>query len=167
MIKVKGSSGAEFSLEFLPDGQVQFSDKDIDCDVRQIGPHSWHVLTGDRSHVVYLNRYEEEERKLRLRVDGIDHFFQVKDQHQQLLEKMGLSSLSKKKLKELKAPMPGLVVRILANEGDEIPKGGSLLVLEAMKMENIIKSPEEVTIASIEVSAGDAVEKNQSLIKFK
>jgi biotin carboxyl carrier protein len=63
--------------------------------------------------------------------------------------------------------MPGLVVRILANEGDEIPKGGSLLVLEAMKMENIIKSPEEVTIASIEVSAGDAVEKNQSLIKFK
>jgi biotin carboxyl carrier protein len=55
----------------------------------------------------------------------------------------------------------------LANEGDEIPKGGSLLVLEAMKMENIIKSPEEVTIASIEVSAGDAVEKNQSLIKFK
>ena len=167
MIEVKGSSGAAFSLEVLPDGQVQFSDKNTGCDVRQIGTHNWHVLMGDRSHVVYLNRYEEEERKLWLRVDGIDQCFEVKDQHQQLLEKMGLSSLSKKKLKELKAPMPGLVVRILANEGDEIPKGGSLLVLEAMKMENIIKSPEEVTIASIEVSAGDAVEKNQSLIKFK
>lgn len=167
MIEVKGSSGAAFSLEVLPDGQVQFSDKDIDCDVRQIGPHGWHVLMGDKSHMVYLNRYEEEERKLWLRVDGIDQCFEVKDPHQQLLEKLGLSSLSKTKLKELKAPMPGLVVRILVNEGDEIPKGGSLLVLEAMKMENIIKSPEEVTIASIEVSAGAAVEKNQSLIKFK
>ena len=112
MIEVKGSSRAAFSLEVLSDGQVQFSDMDIDCDVRQIGPHTWHVLMGDRSHVIYLNRYEEEERKLWLRVDGIDQCFEVKDQHQQLLEKLGLSSLSRKKLKELKAPMPLSLIHI-------------------------------------------------------
>jgi biotin carboxyl carrier protein len=62
--------------------------------------------------------------------------------------------------------MPGLVLRILASEGDKVMKGGNLLVLEAMKMENIIKAPADVVIKSIRVIAGDKVEKNQVMIIF-
>jgi biotin carboxyl carrier protein len=75
--------------------------------------------------------------------------------------------MSKKKLKNLKAPMPGLVVKIAAKPGDTIPKGGALLVLEAMKMENIIKSPDDVVVKSILVNQGDAVEKNEVLVNFE
>ena len=62
--------------------------------------------------------------------------------------------------------MPGLVLSVLVKEGDEVKKGDNLLVLEAMKMENIIKSPADVTIKSIKIKASDKVEKNQVLIQF-
>jgi biotin carboxyl carrier protein len=79
---------------------------------------------------------------------------------------LGLDNLQSAKVAELKAPMPGLVLSILVKEGDEIKKGDNLLVLEAMKMENIIKSPADVTIKSIRIKPSDKVEKNQVLIQF-
>jgi biotin carboxyl carrier protein len=71
-----------------------------------------------------------------------------------------------KKINEIKAPMPGLVLRIPINEGDSVSKGEGLLVLEAMKMENIIKSPGDVVVSKILVKPGQAVEKNQLLVSF-
>jgi len=84
-----------------------------------------------------------------------------------LLSKMGLADLAAKKVNEVKAPMPGLVLKLIANQGDTVAKGDSLLVLEAMKMENVIKSPGEGIIKSIRVNAGDKVEKNAVLIEFE
>jgi biotin carboxyl carrier protein len=79
---------------------------------------------------------------------------------------LGLDNLQSSKVAELKAPMPGLVLSVLVKEGDEVKKGDNLFVLEAMKMENIIKSPADVTIKSIKIKASDKVEKNQVLIQF-
>jgi biotin carboxyl carrier protein len=60
--------------------------------------------------------------------------------------------------------MPGLVLKIFVNEGMEVAKGENLFVLEAMKMENIIKAPADVTVKTIKIKPGDKVEKNQVLI---
>ena len=84
-----------------------------------------------------------------------------------LLESMGLDQVKSKKINEIKAPMPGLVLRSIVAVGDTVAKGDSLLVLEAMKMENVIKSPGEGTIAKILVEKGQAVEKNQVLLIFQ
>jgi biotin carboxyl carrier protein len=62
--------------------------------------------------------------------------------------------------------MPGMVLNVLVNEGQTVKKGDALLVLEAMKMENILKSPAEGTIKKITAVKGTAVEKNQILIQF-
>ena len=62
--------------------------------------------------------------------------------------------------------MPGMVLNILVNEGDTIKKGDPLIVLEAMKMENILKSPTDGVIKKIPINKGVAVEKNQLLIQF-
>jgi biotin carboxyl carrier protein len=62
--------------------------------------------------------------------------------------------------------MPGLVLEINAQEGQTLPKGAPLLILEAMKMENVIKAPADVVVKSIQVSKGDAVNKNQVLMTF-
>jgi biotin carboxyl carrier protein len=88
------------------------------------------------------------------------------DRMQILLQSMGLDTTSSRKLNEIKAPMPGLVVRITVEEGTEVKKGDSLLVLEAMKMENVIKAPGDAVVGKIKVNAGQAVEKNQLLISF-
>ncbi len=72
-----------------------------------------------------------------------------------------------KKRKRLRAPMPGLVVRIEVEPGQEIKKGDGLIVVEAMKMENELKAPYAGTIKAIEIKQGQAVEKNQVLLEFE
>ena len=65
MIEVKGSSGAAFSLEFLPDGQVQFSNEDIDCDVRQIGPGFRQIGPGPLASVRQIGPMKQKKRDAR------------------------------------------------------------------------------------------------------
>jgi len=59
--------------------------------------------------------------------------------------------------RKLTAPMPGKVIRVLASQGDEVDSGAGVLVVEAMKMQNEIKSPKKGTIQKILVSEGAAV----------
>jgi biotin carboxyl carrier protein len=61
--------------------------------------------------------------------------------------------------------MPGLVLKLFVKEGDEIKEGDSHLILEAMKMENVIKSPGNGKVKLIRVTERSAVEKNQELIE--
>ena len=63
--------------------------------------------------------------------------------------------------------MPGLVLSIMVEPGDSVKKGEGVMVLEAMKMENIIRTPADGIVKSIDVKKSDAVEKNQVLIKFE
>lgn len=65
---------------------------------------------------------------------------------------------------EVKAPMPGLVLRILVEPGQEVAAGAGLAVLEAMKMENQIKAPAAGVVQAVRVEAGKAVEKGQVLV---
>jgi pyruvate carboxylase subunit B len=64
----------------------------------------------------------------------------------------------------LKAPMPGLVVRVQVEPGQAVPAGAALVVLEAMKMENQLKAPAAGVVAEVKVAAGAAVEKGQVLV---
>jgi biotin carboxyl carrier protein len=101
-----------------------------------------------------------------IRVNGKKMQVETRDKMALLLESMGLSAASEVKVNNIKAPMPGLVLRVLVEQGQEVKKGDPLLVLEAMKMENMIKSPADAKIASVDVNLSQAVEKNQVLISF-
>jgi biotin carboxyl carrier protein len=72
-----------------------------------------------------------------------------------------------KKLKDLKAPMPGLVLDIMVKEGEEVTEGQELIVLEAMKMENAIKSPQDGKIKKIAIKNQDKIDKNHTLLSFE
>ncbi|MDH4131136.1 MAG: acetyl-CoA carboxylase biotin carboxyl carrier protein subunit [Gemmatimonadota bacterium] len=65
---------------------------------------------------------------------------------------------------EVKAPMPGLVLRVLVGSGEQVEAGAGLVVLEAMKMENQIKAPAPGVVEAVRVEAGQAVEKGQILV---
>ena len=67
----------------------------------------------------------------------------------------------------LKAPMPGLVVRVQAQPGDVVTAGAGLIVLEAMKMENELKAAAPGLVKSVRVAPGEAVEKGQVLVEFE
>lgn len=68
---------------------------------------------------------------------------------------------------EIKAPMPGLVVKALVKKGDMIKRGTKLIILEAMKMENEIRTPIDAQVGDVLVKEGDKVEKDQTIITLR
>lgn len=69
--------------------------------------------------------------------------------------------------KEIRAPMPGRIVKVLVKTGDEVEPDAPLVVIEAMKMENELRAEAAAKIASVEVSEGQNVEGNALLVRFE
>ncbi|HET7042056.1 MAG TPA: biotin/lipoyl-containing protein [Gemmatimonadales bacterium] len=67
----------------------------------------------------------------------------------------------------LKAPMPGLVVRVAVAPGERVAAGAPVVVLEAMTMENELRAPAAAVVQGVKVKAGEAVEKGQVLVEFE
>ena len=102
-----------------------------------------------------------------IEVDGENFAIEIKDELDQVLEKMGFGLATNKQIKEIKAPMPGLVLEIAVTEGQEVNEGDKILILGAMKMENSILIHTNATIKRIAVIAGQAVEKGQVLVELE
>ena len=109
---------------------------------------------------------EAVEGAKQIKINGNTYGATVVDKFDELLKKMGFQNGAAGKVSEVKAPMPGLVLDVAVIVGGVVQKGDRVLVLEAMKMENVIKSPADGTIASVEVEKGDTVEKNEVMVRF-
>lgn len=119
-----------------------------------------------RGYRLLLLGQDVQAGTLDIRLNGKRMLLTYETAEMHMQKTIGIEPGAGLKVSELKAPMPGLIRAIPVKEGDSIAKGDPLLVLEAMKMENMIKSPADVVVASIHVAEGDAVEKNQLLISF-
>jgi acetyl/propionyl-CoA carboxylase alpha subunit len=139
----------------------------FELDLIRVKEGSFHVLKDNRSYNIEVIKTEMETKSLVVSVNGNKYHLQLKDKYDILLRNLGLDNLTSRKVNELKAPMPGLVHHIAVEAGAAVKKGDPLLVLEAMKMENVLKSPEDLVIKKIVVKKGMAVEKNQVLIHFE
>ena len=91
----------------------------------------------------------------------------VLDERAKLLEKMGMSVSTGASSGDIKAPMPGKVLQVLVQPGDAVEEGQALLVLEAMKMENMIKAVAAGTVSEVPIAEGEAVEKGALLVGFE
>ena len=109
----------------------------------------------------------EDGKAFSLKINGQLLELAAKDHYDILLEQMGMSATNAARASKLKAPMPGKVLDVLIKTGQVVTKGEGLIILEAMKMENMLKAEQEGTIKSVNVSVGDVVEKNNILIEFE
>ncbi|MGF7077443.1 biotin/lipoyl-containing protein [Mucilaginibacter sp. 3215] len=137
-----------------------------DADIKPIQPGIYHVIENNRSYNVEVVNFNGDEKTAEIKVNNHIYSISAKDQFDILLDKLGFSNLNSARISEIKAPMPGLVLKVFVNKGDIIKKGDNLFVLEAMKMENIIKAPANVTVGKILIKPGDKVEKGQILMLF-
>ncbi|MEZ4803975.1 MAG: acetyl-CoA carboxylase biotin carboxyl carrier protein subunit [Bacteroidia bacterium] len=125
-----------------------------------------HLIFKNHSYYFEIINIDKENKTVEIGYDGKSYTVGIKDRLDQLLHSMGLDLISKPKINEMRAPMPGLVLSISVKAEQEVKKGDPLLILEAMKMENIIKSPIDGSIKEIKIEEKAAVEKNQVLIVF-
>lgn len=136
-------------------------------DMIRLDERFYHVLQNGRSYNIEVIRADRNEKTISIRVNGTVYEAKVKDKFDQLMEQMGFDSAAGKKIRELKAPMPGLVIDIRVKAGDAVQKGDAVIVLEAMKMENVLKAAGDGVVKKIEVTKGVSVEKNHVLIVFE
>jgi len=167
MIKIFHSSGRVQDAGYASEEILELDGKPIDPDVRMVNDHTMHVILNNRSYTVELLNRDSEDRTVTLRVNGKSTTIKLQDKYDQLLHELGMDAALSKKAGDLKAPMPGLVVEVSVEEGSEVKKGDKLLVLEAMKMENILKAAADGVVKKVYVENSNAVEKNQVLIEFK
>src|SRR5690349_15072893 len=117
-----------------------------------------------RSLVVGEQRFEVLAHGTQLAIDGVGYQAEVQDEvHARLAQVAGARGGGHGR-RELKAPMPGLVVKVLAEPGQTVEAHQPLVVLQAMKMENELSLPRGGIIKSVEANAGQTVEAGQVLV---
>jgi biotin carboxyl carrier protein len=147
-------------------GVFTLNGKEFPVDIVKIDDQKFHLINNNKSYNCEIISSNSAEKELIIRVNGNEYALSYKNDIDLLLEKMGINTLSEVKINEVKAPMPGMVLRILVSIGDEVKKGDPILVLESMKMENVLKSPGNGVVDQIVCRQGKSVEKADVLLKF-
>lgn len=166
MYKIRVNSSNNFEVK-NDNGQTLVNNNPVNLDICQISENHFHVLNNHRSYRAEIVEVIRAEKKCTVKINNNIYHLELKDQYDDLLQRLGLDNLNSIKVTDLKAPMPGMVLKVLVSAGQDVKKGDNLLILEAMKMENIIKSPGDLTIKSVQVNIADKVEKGQVMISFK
>jgi len=165
MYRVKVNNKFDFELDG-DKGHLTVNGHLTAADVKQLSPLKYHVIRNLASYNVEVVSLDTSAKTAEIKVNSNIYTVSAKDQFDLLLDQLGMSNSDTSKVSDLKAPMPGLVLKLFVTEGDTIQKGDNLFILEAMKMENIIKAPADVSIKTIKIKAGDKVEKGQVLMLF-
>ncbi len=157
----------EYNYEVAKNGSgLVINGVEINADISELNDSTLHIINNLQSYGAEIISFNRAEKTAEIKINNNIYHVSAKDQFDILLDKLGLSSLNAAKVSEIKAPMPGMVLKVFATEGMEIKKGENLFVLEAMKMENIIKAPADVVVKTIKIKPGDKVEKGQVLMVF-
>ncbi len=134
---------------------------------KQLAPGVFDVRMGNRN--VRVERMDGPDAKgnVTIRVNGVVQALQVLGPQQLLLESMGMSANVETQEKYVESPMPGKILQVMVTPGTVVDEGDPLLVLEAMKMENVIRAPRSGVIAGVEAQVGEAVEKAAILVTYE
>lgn len=148
--------------------EFSFSMEEINAiDYIQKSPVDFNLLKNNRSVNAKLLATDSTSKKQTIEVEGEKFEIEIKEELDQMLEKMGFGLVANKQIKHIKAPMPGLVLEIHVSNGQSVNEGDKLLILSAMKMENSIMIHANAVIKRVLVAAGDAVDKGQVLVELE
>lgn len=147
-------------------GRGILNDKEFNLEIIEDAPYVYHVGWNGKQYNIQVLPGDDDVH-LKIRVNGNTFKVEIIDKFDELLKELGMEILNVSKVKEIKSPMPGLVLEINVKAGASVLKGDPLLILEAMKMENVIKSPVDGVISEVFVNPSEAVEKNAVLLSFE
>jgi biotin carboxyl carrier protein len=127
----------------------------------------FHILKNQKAYKVEIESIDYQKKTFVFKVNGSVYTSTISDKYDRLIDQLGMKIGVVQHVGDVKAPMPGLVVEVAVAIGQKVVKGDKVLILEAMKMENVIKAAGDGVIKAVHVSKGTAVEKGQLLIEIE
>lgn len=165
MLQVKTANGKTRQVDIQKES-ILLDGAPFNWDISPIGPRTYHIIKDSKSYTAEVVEADYQAKTFTFKINGITQTISVKDRFDLLLDKLGMSDANAQKVNDVKAPMPGLILAIKVQPGQEVKKGDPLMILEAMKMENILKSPGDGVVKEVKVQERQNVEKNQVLLLF-
>lgn len=150
-------NASQYTFQLIDADNITLNDSEVNNQI---------ILDNNKSKLVSVKGVDHELKRYQIQIDGRIYHVQISDEVDQQILTMNLKSKRSNQLKELRAPMPGLVRQVNVQAGDQVDAGDSLFILEAMKMENLLKSPVNGKVSDVFVKPGESVEKNQILLSF-
>lgn len=136
-------------------------------DVAETSTNHYHILQDNTSVKAEILQTDFNKKMYSIKVNNNTYDVSINDILDQQIEALGFEIGALRQVNDIKAPMPGLILEITVKVGDEVKEDDTLLILEAMKMENVIHSPRDGVIKSIQVNERETVDKNSLLIEFE
>jgi len=154
--------GQTYEVELGPEG-THIDKQQVDVDLKpNHGSHLWHLVLDGRSHT--LGAHRRERGLWEIEIDGRRHRVRALDERRRAIRDLaGVAAVSHGPI-EVQAPMPGLIIKVEVEPGDQVDVGQGLIVIEAMKMENEIKATSAGSVTSVRVAAGQPVDKGDTLL---
>ena len=155
-VKVNGSYEHQFTKEDI-----------VALDTQDVSPSKIHVLRNSNSFKAEVINSDFLNKTYSIKINANTYEVKISNELDLLIEEMGLSIVSSKVVNDIKAPMPGLILDVLVEQGASVKEGDYLVVLEAMKMENTLTAPRDGVVKAISVKNGQTVDKNELLIEME
>lgn len=166
MLQLKTEKESNYTITEA-EGALLLNGKKVDFDIANLPNGMISLLFEGRSYTAIVKSLDHADKKITLSLNGSDFTFQVQEPIDLLLEQMGMGGMAVKKAESVKAPMPGKVLKVMAEAGQSVQKGDGLLILEAMKMENVLKATQAARVKQVLIQEGAAVEKGALLIEME
>ncbi|HEY6082203.1 MAG TPA: acetyl-CoA carboxylase biotin carboxyl carrier protein subunit [Chitinophagaceae bacterium] len=161
----KATVNRQHSFEIGIDGAaVTVNGENIAWSAGEGADGAYSVLCDHKSYRAEVLKTDQENKSIRIRMNGQEYEVVIEEPVDRLLKKMGIKAGAVHKVNEIRASMPGLVLKVLVVAGQSLKKGDPVLILEAMKMENVLKAASDAVVRSVKAVEKTAVEKGQVLI---
>jgi biotin carboxyl carrier protein len=155
----------EYTVELLDDKRVNIEGNVYEVDFEAVsGQPVYSLIVDGKSHEAYVQEGDDDWQVL---LRGRLYQVKVEDEREKRLRAAAGGGVVEGGEFHLKAPMPGLVVDIPVEEGQEVIKGQVLLILESMKMQNELKAPRDGIVSRIKVKVGESVEQKQAMLSLQ
>ena len=159
------NSNFEFeSVDSNGESFLTFQGKKLDVQFKKMSDDRYVLIKENQPYNINIVKLDEGFDVV---VNGTPFQVFVEDEHARKMKELVKSRGSAQAEKVIKAQIPGLIVDVLVEKESNVKTGEPLLILEAMKMENIIKAPFDCEVTEIKVNPKDTVNQNQVLLKVK
>lgn len=151
-----------FDVEINEDGRILVNGEVRAVDFRVLRKGELYSMLLDNQSFEAV--VEERDDRYHVLIAGQMYEVKVTDERSRRLESAFMAFGEAGSEVQIRAPMPGLIVRVPVSEGQPVSKGDTVVILESMKMENELKAPRDGVVHHISVTPGQSVEQNRVLV---